>query len=298
MKSTVNDPMFSTIGKAIAAFFLLISPALVAADVTAVFDLDGESVTIEYRDDENVRMRAPDDNYMMRQNDEVYVVSRQGGEWQVLALSDFAAMIGGMAGNAGEDTEMETEEEYDFRDTGRTEVVAGIEGAVHEVVETDGSNGEEVVAEVVLSDNDAAVQAYRGMFSIISALGEMAGQQGLGEMMDTAYGGGNRAVLRSDDDWRLVSINEDRIPDDHFVLPAEPTTIPGFGGGGGGGNRAASNGGEAPDVDSNAAGSWLESFSEEVGRSAADEAQEETERSVTESVRDSVRDGIRGIFGN
>ncbi|MGM0632191.1 MAG: hypothetical protein ACQETO_03355 [Pseudomonadota bacterium] len=294
MKSKVNDSCFSATGKAIAGFFLLMSPALVAADVTAVFDLDGESVTIEYRDDQNVRMRAPGDSYLMRQNDEVYVISRQGEDWQVLALSDFAAMMGGMA-NSGQESATETEESYDFRDTGRTEVVAGIEGNVHEVIETDGWGDEEVAAEVVLTDHEGAVQAHRGMISIISAMGAMAGEQGLGDLMDTAYGGENRAVLRSNDDWRLVSLDEGRIPDNHFVLPAEPTTIPGFGGGGG--NRAASNGGEAPDVDTNAAGSWLESFSEEVGRGAAEEAQEETERGVTESVRDGIRDGIRGIFG-
>lgn len=278
-----------------AGIGLLAAPALVTADVTAVFDMDGETMAIEYRDDQNVRIRAPGDSYLMRQNDEVYIVSRQGGDWQVLALSDFAAMMGGMTG-AGQDTTTEMEEQYDFRDTGRTEVVAGIEGTVHEVIETDGRGGEEVAAEVVLTDHDGAVQAYRGMISVISAMGSMAGQQGLGDLMETTYGGENRAILRSNDDWRLVSLNEDPIPDNYFVLPAEPTTIPGFGGGA----RATGNGdngGQAPDVDSNAAGSWLESFSEEVGRSAAEEAQQEAERGVTESVRDGIRDGIRGIFG-
>lgn len=274
----------------IAGIGLLALPSLVAADVTAVFELSGETMTIEYRDDRNVRMRTPDDSYMMRQNDEIYVVSRQGGDWQVLALSDFAAMMGGMAAGVDQDAMTDMEEGYDLRDTGRTEVVAGIEGTVHEVIETDGQGAsEEVVAEIVLTDHGGAVQAYRGMISVIGAMGTMAGQQGMGDLMETAYGGENRAILRSDDDWRLVSLNEDRIPDNHFVLPAEPTTIPGFGGAA----RSAGNGGQAPDVDTNASSSWLEDLSQEVGGTAADEAREETRRGVAEG----VREGIRGIFG-
>lgn len=278
---------------------------LAAADVTAVFEVEGgETMTIEYRDDQNVRMRAPGDGYILRQGDEVYVISREGGDWQVFALSDFAAMMGGMAAGAGQNAAAdaaEMENGYEFRDTGRTEVVAGIEGTVHEVVESDGwGGGEEVVAEVVMSDHDGAVQAYRGMFSIVSAMGAMAGQQGLGDLMETAYGGDNRAILRSNDEWRLVSLEEGDIPDNYFTLPAEPMSIPGFGGAAGASSGGGSGGGQA----ANAAASWLGNLTQEAGRTAADEveaaadeAQQETERSVTDGVREGIRDGIRGIFG-
>lgn len=291
----------------IAGIGLLALPPLVAADVTAVFETGDETMTIEYRDDQNVRMRAPGDGYIMRQDDEVYIISREGDDWRVLALSDFAAMMGGIAAGAGQNAATDTaemEDGVDFRDTGRTEVVAGIEGTVHEVVESDadgwgGGGGGEVVAEVVMTDHDAAVQAYRGLFSIIGAMGEMAGQQGLGDMMQTAYGVSDRAILRSNDDWRLVSLDESSIPDNYFTLPAEPTSIPGFGGTAG----SAGSGGQGADAASAAAG-WLENLTQEAGRTAedevesvADDAQQETERSVTEGVRDGIRDGIRGIFG-
>lgn len=287
----------------IAGIGLLALPPLVAADVTAVFETGDETMTIEYRDDQNVRMHAPGDGYIMRQDDEVYIISREGGDWRVLALSDFAAMMGGIAAGAGQNTapdSAEMEDGFDFRDTGRTEVVAGIEGTVHEVVESDGwGGGGEVVAEVVMTDHDAAVQAYRGLFSIIGAMGEMAGQQGLGDMMQTAYGVSDRAILRSNDDWRLVSLDESSIPDNYFTLPAEPTSIPGFGGTAGSGGS----GDQGADA-ANAAAGWLGNLTQEAGRTAedevdsvADEAQQETERSVTEGVRDGIRDGIRGIFG-
>lgn len=286
MKTQVRNRFMCGVG-----ISLLALPHATVADVTAVFEVgSGENVTIEYRDDQNVRMRSTDGSYLMRQNDEVYVVSREGGDWQVLALSGFAAMMGDMASGAGQaEVASEPQEDFNFNNTGRTEVVAGIEGSVYEVVETDGWSDREVVAELVLTDHNGAVQAYHGMYSIVSAMGSMAGQQGLGDLMSTAYGGDGRAILRANDDWRLVSLDDSRIPDNYFVLPAEPTTIPGFGGSA----SSAAGDGQAPDVDSSASGSWLESFSRDVGQTAAEEAQQETERSVTES----VTEGIRGIFG-
>jgi len=280
---------------------LLALSSLASADVTAVFDMGGENMSIEYKDDSNVRMRVPGGNYMLLQNDEVYAVTRQDNEWQVFALSTFASMMGAAGGANAFSIEdaMESAAGVELRDTGGTEVIAGIRGTVHEVIETRNDGTERIAAEVVLADHASAAQVYRGMFAIMSAMGGMAGQQGLGDMASAAYGGEDRAVLRANDDFRLVSLDESAIPDNHFVLPAEPMSIPGFGGG----SRASASGGSSPVVDSSAAGNWLESMAGEVGevvseetRAAADESREEAEQGITDSVRDGIRDGIRGIF--
>ncbi len=266
------------------------------ADVTAVFDAgSGMGVTIEYRDDNHVRMRSPDGGYLVITEGRGYMVSGSPGQWMVLSMDDFAAMAQ-QAGISGTDIDTADDQgNYTLRDTGRTETIAGIQGQVHEVIVSDGW-GEERVSEVVLSSHEDAVAAYRGMMAVVRVLGEMAGQQGLDGMMQTQYGLDNRAILRADGDWRLTSVQRGSIPDSSFTLPAEPTEIPGLAGllsGGSGGDSemaAALQGWLGDEAD------HVRRTAEDEARSVADEAAQETRQGVTDSVREGVRSGIRGIF--
>jgi len=268
----------------------------VYADVTAVFDAgDGMGITIEYRDDNHVRMRSPDGSYFLITDGRAYMVSGSPGQWMVLSMDDFAAMAR-QAGIAGTEIEIPDDQgDYTLRDTGRTETIAGIQGQVHEVVVSDGW-GEDRVSEIVLSSHEDALAAYRGMTAIVRVLGEMAGQQGLDSMMQTQYGLDNRAILRADNDWRLTSVERGSISDNSFTLPAEPTELPGLGGlfsaGGDDGGEAAA---ALQEWLGDEAGNVRRAAADEV-RSATDEAAEEASRSVTDGVRDGVRDGIRSIF--
>ncbi len=275
---------------------MLATPAV--ADVTAAFNAGSSDdvITIEYRDDNHVRMALADGGYIVVTDGKGYFVSRSGSDWSVYAVEDFAAMfartgLGAMAADAiASDTST-----VELRDTGRSETVAGIRGSVHEVITSDGWSGGEVTGEVVLSDDADAREAFRGMMRITQLMGEMAGQQGLDQL--NAYGNDGRAVLRADDDWRLVSLERGEIPDRYFTLPAEPTAMPNFAGLGAGSAQDGQSGGGFLD-------SWLGREAQGVGTTAADEAraigneaEQEARQGVTEGVRRGVQEGIRGLFG-
>ncbi|QKT03822.1 hypothetical protein HUS23_08320 [Ectothiorhodospiraceae bacterium 2226] len=255
------------------------------ADATAVFATPEGEVTIEYRDDDHVRMRAGDDAFFVIREGKAYMVGREGSRWHVVAMDDMAAWVGAAGGGgkrdgAGVDTEVR------LRDTGRRETVAGIPGQVYTYAERDARTGQWAAEEeIVLSDHADARAAYRGLVRITEVLGAMAGEQGLdkgpGDVPELA----DKAVLRYGAQWRLTSLNRDRIPDRHFTLPAEPMAMPGA-------RAPAAQPPSAPE-----GGHWATEEARDIGREAADEARSETRRGVSEGVREGVRDGVRGLFG-
>ena len=270
------------------------------ADVTAVFDASEGSVTIEYRDDDHVRLLSSENTYFVIREGKGYIVNQERGESQVIALDNMAAMTGFMRGAA--EPEPETERDtgnFRLTDTGRSETVAGIRGEVYEYAERDSRTADwQIGEEIVLSDDADARAAYRGLTRITELLGEMAGQQGLdGKPDDILVELKDKAVLRYGNEWRLASIDRQSIPDSNFTLPAEPMTMPGAGGfdsGFRGGQPEGRSGQE----------SGIGKEVRELGQVAADEAEassdeirEETRRGITEGVREGVREGFRGLFG-
>ncbi len=307
MSGSMGKNLGMVIGFVLLVGFLSVRP--VAAGVTAVFeDGDGERVTIEYRDQDHVRLESAEGSFVVVTDGEGYVVNREGGQWQVFAMADVAAM----AGDLGQMTREDREGELRFRDTGRHENVAGIRGEVHEVIKSDDRSGEQVVGEMVLSDDADAVAIYRGLMRITEMMGAMSGQEGIDDDLLGTYVAEERAILRADDAWRLISIERSSIPDRHFTLPAEPMEMPGFGAPGYGpapgqaprsapGAQAprSAPGAQAPGRDRSQAEErgWLQKETEDLGKSAADEARDETRRGVKEEVQEGVREGIRGLFG-
>ncbi len=215
-----NPNILWTFGAALLTLMLMTGTA--HADVTAVFEAGSERMTIEYRDDNHIRMQAADGNFILVNAGKAYIVAREDGKWQVLALDDLAAMAGA-AGLSGTSTRADRGEAT-LRDTGRNETVAGIRGRVHQVVMSDGWS-EDVVGEVVLSDDANARAAFRGMVRLTTLMGQMAQQHGMGDFDQGLPALGNRAILRADNDWRLASVKRGSIPDRHFTLPAEPTRL-------------------------------------------------------------------------
>lgn len=273
------------------------------ADVTAVFSTGAqEQITIEYRDDNHVRMSAPGGGYLIITGGEGYIAMQDGNNWTVFAFRDMAAMISrlgaGMSamGFGGDEISIvDFDATTEIRNTGRRETVAGISGEVYEVSTTNSSNGNREVTELVLSNHADALSAYQGFMRITTMMGEMAGIQGLDALMDESYGLGGQAVLRADNDWIMSSVTRGNIPDSNFVLPAEPTpmpNIPGFGGGQGGGAGIGAG-----------IGGWLSGEVGSAGQVASDEAEsvvdevaEEARENVTDGIRRGVRRGLRSLL--
>jgi len=270
------------------------------ADVTAVFNAGGqENITIEYRDDNHVRMSAPGGGYLIITGGEGYIAAQDGRNWTVFRFRDMAAMIsrmgasmGAMGLGGGEINILDVDGTPEIRNTGRTETVAGISGEVYEVISTNASNGNREVTELVLSGHADALSAYQGFMRITTMMGEMAGIQGLDALMDDTYGLAGKAVLRADNDWILTSVNRGNIPDANFALPAQPMdmpNIPGFGGGGQSGGAGI--------------GGWLSGEVGNAGQVASDEAEsvveeaaQEARGNVTDGIRQGVRRGLRSLL--
>lgn len=276
-----NSPPRGLFGSLLASGMLCLgglTPQAVLADITAVFESEDGGMTIEYRDDNHVRMRTADNTFFVIRDGKGYMVSREGGEWLVIAVDDTSKMMGGGA----------DDREFDLRDTGRTETIAGIKGRVYEYAERDSWTGDlGPTTEIVLSD-DADVRAvYRGIMRTTGILTAMAG----GQMENPgAPAIGDKGLLRHGNEWRLLSLNRNPIPDRHFSLPAEPRRMPGFGSPTGDTPRGAA----AERHDERTPG-WVEKEAQDIGRVAADEARG-VSRDASNEVRENVRDGIRGLF--
>jgi hypothetical protein len=166
------------------------------------------SMTVSVRDDRHVRIDAGSDMYTLLKGDKVYSVRREGNRWVAMDLSEMGKMVGGLAGLVSEDDDDAGDGE--FRDTGRTETVAGYRGKVFEVID------EGRRTEVVMTDHKDITALSRGMYLI--------GKQGA-ESMGFAMGGdlfpgGYNGLLRGGQEMVLVSVDKAKKPAGYFDLPA------------------------------------------------------------------------------
>lgn len=258
---------------AVVAGGLVAAPA--AADVTAVYDTPDGDITIEYRDDDTLRVGMPGEAFLVYNGEDRHIVSRQEGTWYVMPIQTLAAW--------GQTAAGETEgEAVELEDTGRTETIAGIEGRVYEQQTQDdgwgGGSGE--TEELVLTDDSRVVSVSRALMRVGEQFEDMEGDDRPGsESLDSVPDGaqvGDEGLLRIGEQMRLTSIEEKDIPDHHFQLPPDHQMV-------GTGEDGAE---EGP------SGGWL---GEEV-RGAGSEARDEASGSARDEMRKGVREGVRGLF--
>lgn len=280
---------------------LALSPATLAchgdllADVTSVFNANSASqVTIEYRDDNHVRMNAANGSYLIITGGQGYVAAQQGNTWAVFAFRDMATMISQLGAGLGaiefggdEFSILDMNETTEVNRTSRRETVAGIPGDVYQFTTTD-SSGYRDVSELVMSNHPDALDAYRGLMRISTMMGELVGIQGFDTLMDDRYGLADQAVLRADGEWVLSSLSRANIPDSSFVLPASPTNLSALSGLSGAQTLGASV--------TSMVGNWLGDEVSNAGQVAGDEAAtviEETVQDARSTVSDGIRQGVR-----
>lgn len=192
------------------------------ADSTVVYDAEGGGMTIETRGDD-VRL-TPDGGgaYLILRDGKAYSVVDQGGQTIVM---DMAALAQSM-GRGGAQTNGAPEgRETSIERTGRTETIAGIEG---EVVRVSSADGESV--EVVMTDNQAVVDATDGLLAFADAMTQgMGGQMGGGgsALPSDALSdlkGFEGGILRAGDEMRVTSVDANAPAAARFELPAEPVS--------------------------------------------------------------------------
>lgn len=274
--------MHSTVLGAIATGVAFAASSAVAADYVGTYMTPDGEMTLEYRDDQNLRVLTPEGDHMLISGGSTYVVSQQDGEWMVMSMDEMLAM--------GAESAPVEEAEYRMNATGRTESVGGFSGEVYEVQRCDAWSGDCTAdGEVVVSDDHRVANLFAGM----QAMSRQMSQHDGDDIIDMPAGMEGYGLLRADG-VELRSAEQTTLPDHTFSLPPNHRMVDPMAGmrGGEGAPPAATGRGGDTGADGEARGGWFGDSARDIGRQAGEDAQDETRRGIS----DTVRDGVRSLF--
>jgi len=253
------------------------------ADVSGTFASEDGELRLEYRNDDNFRLRSADDGFLIMTDGSGYVVNRDEDGWVVIPMASIKAMVA----RFNDASDNAAADDYTLKATGRTERVVGIPGEVYEIQQCDAWSGDcTSEGEIVLSEDRRAVQLTSGLRAMAGMLGD-SNQAAWSDMSGALAGKG---MLRGPG-IELTAVDSSPLPDRTFALPpnhrvidpaAQGMQLPSSG-------QARSGGGaDAGDE----GGGWLGDVMREMGGEATNEAEKETKRGM----RNTVRDGVRSLF--
>lgn len=275
-----NLSMRSVLLSTVAGSFVFGASSAAAADYVGTYMTPDGEMTMEYRDDRNLRVRMADGDHLLISEGSTYVVSQEDGEWVVMAMDEMLAM-----GSANAPVD---EAEYRMNATGRMETVAGFTGEVYEVQRCDAWSGDCTTDdEVVVSDDHRVAGLFAGMQAMSRQMSQHEGD----DVMNMPAGMENHGLLRAHG-VELKSAEQTNLPNHTFSLPPNHRVIDPMAGmrGGEGAPPTPPTGRTGDDGESR--GGWFGDSARDVGRQAGEDAKDETSRGI----RDSVRDGVRSLF--
>ncbi|VAX14655.1 hypothetical protein MNBD_GAMMA24-2624 [hydrothermal vent metagenome] len=206
------------------AGMVLMAPQAAVADVTAVYKMTSANgngtQTILYADKQHVRMDLTNGvnkkTSMLKLGDKVYAITGKTVQ-DMSQLSKMMAALGKV--NKGQH---KMQAPIKYKDTGKTETIAGITGKVYRFEENGKSH------EVVLGQNKDLQDAVLGVVEISKAATGMMSFDSMNRIQKNASIK-SLALLRLDDRVRLKSMNTRPIPASAFKLPAKPQQMGGVG---------------------------------------------------------------------
>jgi hypothetical protein len=183
---------------------------------------NGNTMTLAMRNATQVRMDTGKDQYILLTGDKVYMVTRQEGRWTAMDMDMLAGMMSQFGIKAGTSDQNADAHQTSFRDTGRSESVAGYKGTVY-VAETKNGAGQVVDrSEVVFSRHRDVELAGRAWLGIAARLGDIVGAQAsetIEKASEQARVNGYGGMLRIGE-MTLVSIKKPSLEASYFDLPA------------------------------------------------------------------------------
>ena len=175
-------------------------------------DAAGTEMVFEYTDNK-FRMSAGEDTYMLALGDKLYSVSRMDDQWMVYDMSAMRALVGN-AGSQHTQALIGTDaKERDLKNTGRTEVISGIQGTVYNYYEP--LTQHEV--EIVLTDDPTLTEITEKWVHFAGLLSGVKSE-------DSTKRFAGKGILRSDD-FRVIRLSKGAVNDDRFELPATPASF-------------------------------------------------------------------------
>jgi len=195
------------------------------ADVTAVYKMtmrDGNGTqTIRYADKNHVRVDMASEAMhheaiMMKLGDKVYAITGK----VVQDMGQLSAMMAAM-GKGGKGRH-KAHDPIKYKDTGRTETVAGIKGKVYRFIEHGKKH------ELVLGQDKDLQAAMLGVVEIAKSSNGMMPDDFRSQIQQDAFEK-SMAMLRLDNIMLLQSLNKKHIQDSVFDLPSKPQQFGGAG---------------------------------------------------------------------
>jgi hypothetical protein len=255
-----------------AAVSVLVIAGAAQADSRIVYDTPHGELAVEYRDQDHIRFRLPEGNFLLITGGEGYALTRDDGGWMAVSARQIRAMVQSDGSS----------EQVRLTPLGEHETVAGIRGERYRVeVGDDWTNEWRDDGVVVLSDDArvrASGQALKRMADLFGNVDDAAAFSDVSGVDINRYG------LVVTDDMRLSSVSAERLGDHTFQLPPnvrhQDLATPSAGSAGGQQREAGDSG-------------WLARQME----GAQSEAQSEVERETRREIRQGVRDTVRGVFG-
>lgn len=191
------------------------------ADITGTYQMEDTRMVVSVRDDNHVRMDMDKNNFLLLTGSKTYSVRKEGKGWVAMDMAEIGKMtsaMGGMPYAGNEDDSDDDSADGEFRDTGRTETVAGYKGRVYEVTDADGER-----YEVVLTNHKDITSLTRGMMRF----GQQSAQNmGFADAMDLpldVINSGYSGMLRQDKNVKLLSVDSGDKGKGHFELPPGTT---------------------------------------------------------------------------
>ncbi|HHJ13170.1 MAG TPA: hypothetical protein ENJ79_02170 [Gammaproteobacteria bacterium] len=160
--------------------------------------------------------------YTLYRDGHVYMVHASNGKPEVYDLQAMMQQMQGMQPGGGAVQGGFGETLVKARKTGRTEVVAGLRGEVHEVT-VRWEKGEET-RELVLSRDPAVVELTRAWIGMLTRISPDT--DGSEESLESYLVRHKAGLLRFGDDMRLVSLDRTEPDPALFELPAPPRQMP------------------------------------------------------------------------
>lgn len=216
-------------------------PLTAAADMIGTYQMtddDGghkNTMTIQYKDDQHIRMETGQGNYVLITGARVYAVSNHKGKITAVDLDTMPKFT------PPKTAEPASKGKGSMVKTGRTEVIAGIKGDVYEITSEDGEK-----MEAVMSSDKRAGALTRAFVAFAKRMSQTMGNDTASSMEFALAraGKGYGAILRANNNFVLQSLKEASLPASNYQLPpgVTPTAMPKFPSGMGPGGQAGAPG--------------------------------------------------------
>ena len=212
----ISDYLKSSTQFGLSALFLTLAfSSAVSANTVTYGDAAGTQMVFEYKDDK-LRMSTDADSYMLVLGDTIYSMSKLDGQWTVYDMSTMSALMKAVGNAESQHTQAligADVQARDLRNTGRMEVISGIQGAVYNYYEP--LTQREV--EIVLTDDLTLAEITEKWVHFVGFLSGVQSD-------DSAKRFAGKDILRSDD-FRVIRLSKGAADDDRFELPANPVSF-------------------------------------------------------------------------